>query len=44
MAGLCPAISVESGAPARLRRAGIGDIDGFINGYLTASANGTLKK
>ena len=44
MAGLCPAIFVGSGAPVRLRRAGIGDIDGFINAYLTASANGTLKK
>ena len=35
---------LDPGPPVRLWRAGIGDIDGFINAYLTASANGTLKK
>ena len=44
MGGLRPAICVPCGAPARLRRVGCGDLDGFINAYLTQLATGELKK
>ena len=44
MAGLCRPFELYDGVPARLGRVGMGDLDGFINAYLTASANGTLKK
>ena len=44
MGGLRPAICVPCGAPARLRRVGGGDLDGFINAYLTQLATGELKK
>ena len=30
--------------PARPRRVGCGDLDGFINAYLTQLATGELKK
>ena len=44
MDGLCPAIGVKCGAPARLWRVGCGDLDGFLNAYLTQLATGELKK
>ncbi len=44
MGGPRPAICVPCGAPARLRRVGCGDLDGFINAYLTQLATGELKK
>ena len=44
MDGLRPAIWVLYGDPAGLRRVGRGDLDGFINAYLTQLAPGELKK
>lgn len=44
MDGLRPAIWVLYGDPAGLRRVGRGDLDGFINAYLTQLATGELKK
>lgn len=44
MDGLRPAIWVPCGDPAGLRRVGRGDLDGFINAYLTQLATGELNK
>ena len=44
MGELRPPISVLCGAPARPRRVGCGDSDGFINAYLTQLVTGELKK
>ena len=44
MDGLRPAICMPCGVPARQRRVGRGDLDGFINAYLTQLATGELKK
>ena len=53
MGGLCPAIRIVCGVPARGKRVGCasnidgvmdGDLDGFLNAYLTQLATGELKK